>query len=105
MAPAAEAALEIGDLAIDPRARQVTCAGDIVVLTPREFDLLHLMASNPRTVLTRDQLLEEVWDVAFQGDPSTVTVHIRRLREKIECDPSHPERLVTVWGVGYRFEP
>ncbi len=104
-APAAEDVLEIGELVIDPRSRQVTRAGESVMLTPREFDLLHLMASSPRTVLTRLQLLEEVWDIAFQGDPSTVTVHIRRLREKIERDPSHPERLVTVWGVGYRFEP
>jgi DNA-binding response OmpR family regulator len=63
------------------------------------------MASNPRTVFTRAQLLDEVWDLAFEGEPSTVTVHIRRLREKIESDPSKPRRLVTVWGVGYRFEP
>ncbi len=74
-------------------------------LTPKEFDLLHLFASNPRTVFSRLQLLDAVWDVAFDGDPSTVTVHIRRLREKVEADPSAPERLVTVWGAGYRFEP
>ena len=67
--------------------------------------MLHLMASNPGVVFSRIQLLEEIWDFAWDGDPSTVTVHIRRLREKIESDPSSPERLVTVWGVGYRFEP
>jgi DNA-binding response OmpR family regulator len=99
-----EEPLEVGDLRIDARSRQVTRADEHVTLTPREFDLLHLMASNPGTVFTRLQLLEEVWDIAFQGDPSTVTVHIRRLREKIERDPSHPDRLVTVWGVGYRFD-
>jgi DNA-binding response OmpR family regulator len=79
--------------------------GRRVALTPKEFDLLYLMARNPRTVFTRAQLLDEVWDLAFEGEPSTVTVHIRRLREKIETDPSQPRRLVTVWGAGYRFEP
>jgi len=63
------------------------------------------MASQPRTVFSRVRLLEEVWDIAFEGDPSTVTVHIRRIREKIEADPSRPRHLVTVWGAGYRFEP
>jgi len=103
--PADEHPIEVGDLRIDSRAREATRAGEVMTLTPREFDLLHLMASSPRTVFTRLQLLEEVWDIAFQGDPSTVTVHIRRLREKLERDPSRPERLVTVWGVGYRFNP
>ena len=97
--------LEHGDLRIDPRSREVTLAGASVALTPKEFDLLFLTASNPRTVFSRLQLLEEVWDIAFDGDPSTVTVHIRRLRQKIEPDPSRPRRLVTVWGAGYRFEP
>ena len=63
------------------------------------------MVASPRKVFTRTQLLDELWDLSFEGDPSTVTVHIRRLREKIEPDPSDPTRLVTVWGVGYRFEP
>jgi DNA-binding response OmpR family regulator len=63
------------------------------------------MASSPRTVFTRSELLDDLWDLAFEGDPSTVTVHIRRLREKIELDPAKPSRLVTVWGAGYRFEP
>ena len=74
-------------------------------LTPKEFDLLHLFAANPRSVFSRLVLLEEVWDIAYDGDPSTVTVHIRRLREKIEADPSDPQHLITVWGAGYRFEP
>jgi DNA-binding response OmpR family regulator len=97
-------ALSFDDLVIDPRSREVHVRGETVALTPREFDVLHLLASSPRTVFTRDRLLDELWDTAFEGDPSTVTVHIRRLREKIERDPSKPERLVTVWGVGYRFE-
>ena len=97
--------LQHGNLRIDPRSREVTLAGEAVSLTPKEFDVLYLMASQPRLVFSRLQLLEEVWDIAFEGDPSTVTVHIRRLREKIERDPSRPRRLVTVWGAGYRFEP
>jgi len=97
--------LVLGDLTIDPASREVTVREEPVRLTPKEFDVLHLMASNPGVVFSRIQLLEEIWDFAWDGDPSTVTVHVRRLREKIEVDPSAPERLVTVWGVGYRFEP
>jgi DNA-binding response OmpR family regulator len=100
-----EEGLRFDDLEINPRAREVKVGGEVVALTPKEFDLLHLMASNPRRVFSRLQLLEELWDIAFEGDPSTVTVHIRRLREKVEADPSHPRHLVTVWGAGYRFEP
>jgi two-component system, OmpR family, response regulator ResD len=94
-----------GELQIDPRSREVRLAGHPVTLTPKEFDLLHFFAASPGTVFSRIELLEELWDFAFDGDPSTVTVHIRRLREKIEDDPSDPRRLVTVWGVGYRFDP
>jgi DNA-binding response OmpR family regulator len=97
--------LSFDGLEVDGLSREVRVGGHVVALTPKEFDLIHLMASSPRTVFTRSQLLEELWDLAFDGDPSTVTVHIRRLREKIEPDPSKPSRLVTVWGVGYRFEP
>jgi DNA-binding response OmpR family regulator len=97
--------LRLGDLEIDLDAREVTAGDQSVELTPKEFDLLSFFASNPRTVFSRTQLLEEVWDIAYAGDPSTVTVHIRRLREKIERDPSEPRHLLTVWGVGYRFEP
>lgn len=92
-------------LEIEGRSREVRLHGEEVRLTPREFDLLFFLASNPEVVYGRIQLLEELWDFAYDGDPSTVTVHIRRLREKIEEDPSTPRRLVTVWGVGYRFQP
>jgi DNA-binding response OmpR family regulator len=100
-----EELLRFDALQIDPRAREVRVRGRPVSLTPKEFDLIHLLASQPRTVFDRWQLLDHVWDVAFDGDPSTVTVHIRRLREKVEDDPSDPRHLVTVWGAGYRFEP
>jgi DNA-binding response OmpR family regulator len=100
-----EDSLRFDGLEVDPRAREVRVDGRAVGLTPKEFDLLHLMASHPRRVFTRWQLLDEIWDVAFQGDASTVTVHIRRLREKIEQDPSDPRHLLTLWGAGYRFEP
>ncbi len=104
-ADAEEGVLEVGELRIDPRSRVAAISGEPVSLTPREFDLLHLFAANPRSVFSRLVLLEEVWDIAYDGDPSTVTVHIRRLREKIEADPSDPRHLITVWGAGYRFEP
>jgi DNA-binding response OmpR family regulator len=83
----------------------VTRRGRRLSLTPKEFDLLHFLAANPETVFSRVDLLDELWDFAFDGDPSTVTVHIRRIREKIEDDPSRPRHLVTVWGAGYRFDP
>ena len=98
-------AVEAGDLRIDPRAREVLRDRRRVDLTPKEFDLLHFLAANAGTAFTRTQLLDELWDFAFDGDPSTVTVHVRRLRAKIEDDPSRPRHLVTVWGVGYRFDP
>jgi DNA-binding response OmpR family regulator len=106
-APAGEPppALRFGDLEIDAERREVRVGDQAVHLTRKEFDLLHLLVSNPGIVFTRLQLLERVWDFAWDGDSSTVTVHIRRLREKIEGDPSRPRHLVTVWGVGYRFEP
>ncbi len=97
--------LEFGDLAIDPAAREVTLRSQPLPLAPREFDLLHYFAVNPRRVFSREDLLDALWDLSFDGDAATVTVHIRRLREKIEADPSDPERIVTVRGAGYRFEP
>jgi DNA-binding response OmpR family regulator len=97
--------LVFDELEVDGVTHEARVEGRAVTLTPKEFDLLYLMASRPRTVFTRSELLDELWDLAFEGDPSTVTVHIRRLREKVELDPSNPRRLVTVWGVGYRFEP
>jgi DNA-binding response OmpR family regulator len=97
--------LEFDDLTID-RARREARRGDTTMhLTRKEFELLDFLASQPGRTFSRTELLEEVWDFAWDGDSSTVTVHIRRLREKIEEDPSDPRRLVTVWGVGYRFEP
>jgi DNA-binding response OmpR family regulator len=100
-----ESPINVGDLHIDPLTRRVTVAGEAVELTATEFNLLWHLASHPGQVFTRDQLLEQVWGVSDYLDPSTVTVHIRRLREKIERDPSQPRRLQTIWGVGYKLEP
>ena len=92
-------------LSIDPRSRVVKVMGDEVELTAKEFDMLYLLARHPKQVFTREQLLDRVWGGAQYIDPGTVTVHVRRLREKLESDPSNPTRLLTVWGVGYKFEP
>jgi DNA-binding response OmpR family regulator len=100
-----EAALVYGELRIDPQARTVEVNGEERALTAKEFDLLWLLARHPRQVFSRDQLLDLVWGLTEYIDPSTVTVHIRRLREKIEADSSDPRHILTVWGVGYRFEP
>jgi len=97
--------LSFDDLTINPRSRVVTVKDWPIELTAKEFDMLHLLAQHPKQVFTREQLLERVWGGAQYIDPGTVTVHVRRLREKIEDDPSHPTRLLTVWGVGYKFEP
>lgn len=98
--------LTFDGLSIDPATREVRAAGRVVELTRREFDLLLHLAANPRQVFSRAQLLESVWDSSPEWqDPATVTVHIRRLRTKIENDPDEPRRIVTMWGVGYRFEP
>jgi len=103
--PAAEGqALTVGTLQIDVGGRTVRREGQAIDLTAREFNLLLYLARHPGHVFTRQQLLDQVWDFEFYGDPSTVTVHIRRLREKIERDPMHPHFLKTVWGVGYKFE-
>jgi DNA-binding response OmpR family regulator len=100
-----ERALTFDDLSIDPQTRLVTIRGEEKALTAKEFDLLWLLARHPRQVFSRDQLLERVWGMADYIDPGTVTVHVRRLREKIESDPSNPQHLQTAWGVGYKFEP
>jgi len=97
--------LAFGDVVLDGSSREVTKAGAPVVLTAREFDLLRFLASHPRQVFSRDQLMDRVWGYAAALDTGTVTVHIRRLREKIETDPARPVHLLTVWGVGYRFDP
>ena len=98
-------ALEISGIVIDPTTRLLKVSDVEVSLSAREFDLLYHFASNPRRVFSREQLLETVWGYGYYGDPSTVTVHIRRLREKIEPDPANPTYIHTVWGVGYKFDP
>jgi DNA-binding response OmpR family regulator len=97
--------LVYGDLRIEPQSRLVEVAGEEKTLTAKEFDLLWTMARHPRQVFSRDQLLDLVWGLTEYIDPSTVTVHVRRLREKIEADPGDPRYIQTVWGVGYKFEP
>jgi DNA-binding response OmpR family regulator len=92
------------DVVVDLAAHEVRISGKLVQLTSREYDLLVFLLRNPRQAFTREQLLSEVWGWTF-GDTSTVTVHVRRLREKLESDPTMPRRIVTVWGVGYRYEP
>jgi two-component system response regulator ResD len=92
-------------LELDPAARRVLVRGDEAPLTVREFDLLHFLMRHPGHVFTRDQLMDAVWQYIFYTDASTVTVHMRRLRSKVEEDPSRPRWLQTVWGVGYRFQP
>jgi DNA-binding response OmpR family regulator len=104
LAAADSAVLRDEDLVVDVGAHEVTLAGEPVSLTAREFDLLAFLLRSPRQAFTRDALLDRVWGWSF-GDSSTVTVHVRRLREKIEKDPTAPARIVTVWGVGYRYEP
>lgn len=98
-------ALRFNDLRINGKTRSVENGGNEIHLTAREFDLLFFMASHPNQVFTRDQLLDSVWDFEFPGDGNTVTVHIRRLRSKLESDASRPRHIKTVWGVGYKFEP
>lgn len=103
--PELEASLELSDMTIDPAARRVFVRGDEVQLTMREFDVLLFLARHPGQVFSRNQLMDAVWQYSFYTDTSTVTVHIRRLRSKIEADPARPRHIQTVWGVGYRFQP
>ncbi len=101
----AESPVVFDDLRIEPQNRSVLLRGKDITLTVKEFDMLYWLVRHPRQVFSRDQLLEAVWGLSDYIDPSTVTVHIRRLREKIELDSSNPAHLLTVWGVGYKFEP
>src|ERR1700691_4681409 len=101
---AEQATLPDRAVTVDWAAHEVRIGGKLVQLTSREYDLLVFLLRNPRQAFTREQLLSEVWGWTF-GDTSTVTVHVRRLREKLETDPTLPRRIVTVWGVGYRYEP
>ena len=100
-----EGPIELGALRIEPETRRAFVRGEEPALTQREFDLLLFLARHPGRVFSRAQLMDSVWQYAFYSDTSTVTVHIRRLRAKIELDPSAPQHLQTVWGVGYRFQP
>ncbi len=100
-----ERMLAFDTITINSLTRVVMVKESQIELTAKEFDMFYLLARHPKQVFTRDQLLERVWGGAEYIDPGTVTVHVRRLREKIESDPSSPEHLLTVWGVGYKFEP
>jgi DNA-binding response OmpR family regulator len=104
-APSRPERLTFHDVALDGASREVTKAGRVVALTAREFDLLWFLVSNPRCVFSRSHLMDRVWGHSAALDTGTVTVHIRRLREKLETDPAQPTHLQTVWGVGYRFDP
>jgi len=97
--------VQFGDVVIDGERREVRRAGVALHTTRKEFELLHLLACNPGRTFTRSALLEEVWDYAWAGQGDTLTVHMRRIREKVEADPSRPRHLITVRGVGYRFDP
>lgn len=103
--PDSEPPLCFDGLEVDPAGRRVTVAGGEVALTQREFDLLLFLARHPGQAFTRNSLMDRVWHYSFYTDTSTVTVHVRRLRAKIEPDPERPRFLETVWGVGYRFAP
>jgi DNA-binding response OmpR family regulator len=104
LVPTGTGVLRDSDLVVDVGAHEVRLGGQEITLTAREFDLLTHLMRNPRQAFSRAALLDQVWGWSF-GDSSTVTVHVRRLREKIEKDPTAPQRIVTVWGVGYRYEP
>jgi two-component system, OmpR family, response regulator ResD len=101
--PEHEPPLRFGELVIDPAARKVQLEGDDVALTQREFELLLFLARHPGQAFTRNQLMDYVWRYSFYTDTSTVTVHIRRLRTKLEAVPEQPRWIEAVWGVGYRF--
>src|ERR1700722_1481136 len=104
-APAQQSTIELSDMTIDPVARQVYVRGEEVLLTQREFDVLLFLARHPGQAFSRNQLMDAIWQYSFYTDTSTVTVHVRRLRAKIESDPGQPRHIQTVWGVGYRFVP
>lgn len=103
--PRPDGRLRGGDIVLDPRLRTSEVRGELVALTPKEFDLLHYLMAQQGQAFSRNELLDAAWDEEFFGNPSTVTVHIRRLREKIEPDPERPTHVKTVWGLGYKFDP
>lgn len=98
------AVLVVGDVRLDPERHEVTIRGDQVALPLKEFDLLEILLDNAGRVLTRDVLIDRVWGTNYVGDTKTLDVHIKRLRSKLEQDPSNPERIVTIRGLGYRYE-
>jgi DNA-binding response OmpR family regulator len=100
----AQGELRAGAISLNLDAHEVAVDNDPIELTSREFELLAWLMMHPKRVFTREELLERVWGYSY-GDKSTVTVHVRRLREKIEADPAEPRHVVTVWGLGYRFDP
>ncbi len=100
-----EKPLILGDLEINPAAHTVLCAGLLLALTPREFDLLLVLVQNAGRVVAAEDLLKAVWGAEYVGEPQVVYVHIRGLREKIEEDPENPQRILTIRGVGYRYNP
>jgi two-component system, OmpR family, response regulator ResD len=103
--PEHEPPLEFGSLRIEPAARRVTVDGEECALTMREYELLLFLARHPGQAFSRNALMDRVWGYSFYTDTSTVTVHIRRLRAKVESDPARPRHIETVWGIGYRFAP
>ncbi len=104
-APQSTQPIQAGSLSMDPIAHTATLRGQPLELAPREFDLLYTLASHPGQVLTTDEILNQVWGAEFFGQPQVVYVHIRWLREKIEQDPQHPQHILTMRGVGYKFQP
>lgn len=101
--PLEDGGIKIGELSINDRSREVLMGAQSIALTAKEFDLLFFLASNPGIVFSKERLFERLWDAAALGEIATVAVHIGRIREKIEKDPSKPQFIETVWGVGYRF--
>jgi two-component system response regulator RegX3 len=99
-----EGVLAVGDLSLDPDEHRVMLGGDVVALPLKEFELLHLLLANAGRVLTRDVLIDRVWGSDYVGDTKTLDVHVKRLRSKIELDPANPARIVTIRGLGYKFE-
>jgi len=95
----------VGDLEIDSQAHTAICAGHALELSPREFDLLSLLATQPEKVFSTEEILAQVWGAEFVGQPQVVYVHIRWLRQKLETDPDHPRRILTVRGIGYKLVP
>jgi len=102
---AAPKTLRVGDLVIDPAAHLVSIKGEPIELSPREFDLLHTLALDAGHVVSMDNLIARVWGAEYEGESQVIYVHMSWLREKIESDPKHPQRIVTVRGVGYKLEP